>query len=506
MTTPVTKTSIAYTGLGATIGDTILVNYDFAFGIPEFATLTVYEESDPNTTLTYVLEMEGFIRITQNGTTPTNGTFVLELDVPRDAFVRSITNGNIFKEVTLKDLFTQALMVSGAVSEGRLTTLADSLNMGQNKIFNLGDPTDPQDAVNKQTLDAYDTALRSTYLGDAQAARDAALAAQTAAETAQGLSETAKTASEAAQALSASARDTSTTQAGIAATQASISTTQAGIATAQAGNAAQSAVAANVAKIEWRGAWSSSTAYEARDTVSNGGSSWIAKRANTNVIPVVGDDWDQLAQKGTDGTGTGTMNGFTAGTGINGSDGSTVENGDTISLDFATQAEAEAGTNTTKAMNPQRVAQAIEASATGGVPVGSIHAFVTLASVPSDYLVLNGSSFSSVTYPDLFAVLGSTTLPDMRGEFPRAADLGRGVDAGRAVGSWQTDGIKSHSHSYSGAYSPDGQQRNSSGIRIMADGDDSYRTGSFTTANVTNGGINETRPRNIAWVYAIKAE
>jgi microcystin-dependent protein len=40
-------------------------------------------------------------------------------------------------------------------------------------------------------------------------------------------------------------------------------------------------------------------------------------------------------------------------------------------------------------------------------------------SAPAGYLICNGSTYSSATYPSLFAVLGSTTLPDFRDKFAR---------------------------------------------------------------------------------------
>ena len=49
-----------------------------------------------------------------------------------------------------------------------------------------------------------------------------------------------------------------------------------------------------------KGTWNSTTAYECLDTVNFGGSSWLAKRANTAVSPVEGDDWMQLSAKGAD--------------------------------------------------------------------------------------------------------------------------------------------------------------------------------------------------------------
>ncbi|WP_336943158.1 phage tail protein [Acinetobacter modestus] len=67
--------------------------------------------------------------------------------------------------------------------------------------------------------------------------------------------------------------------------------------------------------------------------------------------------------------------------------------------------------------------------------------------VPTGYLELAGQAVSRTTYSALFALLGTTfgsgdgsttfNLPDMRGEFVRGWDHGRGIDAGRTLGSAQ---------------------------------------------------------------------
>lgn len=51
----------------------------------------------------------------------------------------------------------------------------------------------------------------------------------------------------------------------------------------------------------WRGAWSVATNYVTDDVVSFNGSSWIARRVNTNVQPIEGDDWTTVAIKGETG-------------------------------------------------------------------------------------------------------------------------------------------------------------------------------------------------------------
>ena len=57
------------------------------------------------------------------------------------------------------------------------------------------------------------------------------------------------------------------------------------------------------------------------------------------------------------------------------------------------------------------------------LPVGAILMWPT-ASIPANYLELNGSTFDAVTYPDLYRALGSDKLPDFRGQFVRGAQPG----------------------------------------------------------------------------------
>lgn len=50
-----------------------------------------------------------------------------------------------------------------------------------------------------------------------------------------------------------------------------------------------------------KGAWSASTSYDPLDVVSYGGSSFLARRANSNVTPTEGADWQMIAEKATVG-------------------------------------------------------------------------------------------------------------------------------------------------------------------------------------------------------------
>ncbi|QIZ49450.1 phage tail protein [Dickeya zeae] len=63
------------------------------------------------------------------------------------------------------------------------------------------------------------------------------------------------------------------------------------------------------------------------------------------------------------------------------------------------------------------------------------------ATAPAGWLKCNGQSFDKSVYPRLAQVYPSGVLPDLRGEFIRGWDDGRGVDAGRAILSAQTGSL-----------------------------------------------------------------
>lgn len=75
------------------------------------------------------------------------------------------------------------------------------------------------------------------------------------------------------------------------------------------------------------------------------------------------------------------------------------------------------------------------------VPIG-IPLPYPLATPPAGFLKVNGSSFSTTTYPKLALAYPSGVLPDMRGNAIRAWDDGRGIDAGRALLSEQLDALQ----------------------------------------------------------------
>ena len=59
-------------------------------------------------------------------------------------------------------------------------------------------------------------------------------------------------------------------------------------------------------KLNWKGAYNSSTAYIVDDVVSYNGSSYVCIQASTGNLPTVTTYWNQMSAKGTDGTDVGT--------------------------------------------------------------------------------------------------------------------------------------------------------------------------------------------------------
>ncbi len=131
----------------------------------------------------------------------------------------------------------------------------------------------------------------------------------------------------------------------------------------------------------------------------------------------------------------------------------------------------------------------------GGLPVGAEITWQS-STIPAGWLEQNGATFLQASYPLLYTHLGANVLPDMRGEFARGWDHGRGIDAGRALGSAQDDMFKAHVHQqyYESGHMSGGNREVARGISVGALGD-----------GVLSTGGNETRPRNKSKIWLIKA-
>jgi microcystin-dependent protein len=143
------------------------------------------------------------------------------------------------------------------------------------------------------------------------------------------------------------------------------------------------------------------------------------------------------------------------------------------------------------------------------VPVGSIFTFLH-SNIPTGYLKLEGQAVSRVTYANLFALYGTAygagdgittfNLPDLRGVFLRGLDNGKGLDADRTLGSYQADSFKAHQHYQTGR-----NENSSAGSSNLSDrGWYSNQNMGTSSPTASTGGV-ETRPKNIAVIYAVKS-
>ncbi|EMH2787635.1 phage tail protein [Escherichia coli] len=159
------------------------------------------------------------------------------------------------------------------------------------------------------------------------------------------------------------------------------------------------------------------------------------------------------------------------------------------------------------------------------------------ATPPTGWLKCNGAAFSAEEYPELAKAYPTNKLPDLRGEFIRGWDDGRGVDAGRALLSLQDDSFVAHRHE---SFFYAGISRNETPLKNLPSSDEMLTLSSTTNAlspdsiDATNSlignddyncliegnknnkrtatglstsivGAAETRPRNISFNYIVRA-
>lgn len=133
---------------------------------------------------------------------------------------------------------------------------------------------------------------------------------------------------------------------------------------------------------------------------------------------------------------------------------------------------------------------------------------------PEGWLKCNGASFSSSQYPKLAQVYPSLKLPDLRSEFIRGWDDGRGVDAGRQVLTSQTDAMQpiigSIGYGTNGMFTyADGaftgiDRESGDGIVTQATSISQYKQAHLDSSTITRTAA-ETRPRNISFNYIVRA-
>ncbi|HGF2604747.1 TPA: phage tail protein [Escherichia coli] len=150
------------------------------------------------------------------------------------------------------------------------------------------------------------------------------------------------------------------------------------------------------------------------------------------------------------------------------------------------------------------------------------------ATPPTGWLKCNGAAFSSEKYPNLAKAYPTLKLPDLRGEFIRGWDDGRGVDAGRTILSAQGDAIRNiygefktvNTENYSiwesvgsfkGAVVPLSPSTNNSYFSLIrsmvterTDGAVYPKVIGLDASRIVPT-ANENRPRNIAFNYIVRA-
>lgn len=171
------------------------------------------------------------------------------------------------------------------------------------------------------------------------------------------------------------------------------------------------------------------------------------------------------------------------------------------------------------------------------VGIGTIMAYGGIVP-PNNWMECDGTVLLTASYQNLYTAIGNTDalsaygylcnqfgvrdssgyyfkLPDLRGEFLRGWDHGRGVDAGRESSSFQACAIQPHKHIAplgSQGRGPFGEQASNDFLGFSGtDGNNSmFLTNDATSYNGLNpnniGTIvaNDTRPRNVSVVYIIK--
>ncbi|EMX1294037.1 phage tail protein [Escherichia coli] len=146
------------------------------------------------------------------------------------------------------------------------------------------------------------------------------------------------------------------------------------------------------------------------------------------------------------------------------------------------------------------------------------------ATPPTGWLKCNGAAFSAEEYPELAKAYPTNKLPDLRGEFIRGWDDGRGIDNGRSLLTVQGYATEDHSHGLPSRstivtdatinfYFDESWVNSGTDIIKRGNTNDAGLPapdyGTFKTYKQSVAGLgaaaSETRPRNIAFNYIVRA-
>ncbi|MBN2737169.1 MAG: tail fiber protein [Spirochaetales bacterium] len=159
---------------------------------------------------------------------------------------------------------------------------------------------------------------------------------------------------------------------------------------------------------------------------------------------------------------------------------------------------------------------------TAAVPVGSITAYGgSIDSIPEGWLLCDGKDYPASQYPALANAIkshfgsggaGSFNVPDLRGVFLRGVDMAldgtrTGRDEEREVGSYQEDAFQAHQHGVNSTRDGHADCDGDCGDETIGNADNCDYNGHTFKSTLPNGRTaSETRPKNVAVYYIIKAE
>ena len=147
-----------------------------------------------------------------------------------------------------------------------------------------------------------------------------------------------------------------------------------------------------------------------------------------------------------------------------------------------------------------------------GVPVGTIQMWAT-ATPPTGWIICNGATFSSSTYPDLATVLGSTTLPNFNGRMPLGVGQSNENGAtnhtlkqtgGEETHQLTTNEMPSHSHDVTVTFREGNENGGGSNYSDLNGGSSSSKT--FSSSSVGNDQAHNNMPPFYSLYFIIKAE
>ncbi|HFK5794480.1 phage tail protein [Enterobacter asburiae] len=139
------------------------------------------------------------------------------------------------------------------------------------------------------------------------------------------------------------------------------------------------------------------------------------------------------------------------------------------------------------------------------------------ATPPTGWLKCNGAAFTASQYPKLAQAYPELRLPDLRGEFIRGWDDARGIDSGRTLLSLQLDALQKMTGSASNGAATGFVNSSTSNVSgVFKRGSNIYPNTNAQNADYQGVDLvfdsslvarsaTETRPRNIAFNYIVRA-